>query len=194
MGNIESKTDAGTLEYNVPGKPYAIGKQTENPGSVPERVQDITYTGFQRPSVIEENGYKATITYGPDYERNKMEMHKNSALQYTRYYLGSCYEKDVPASGSTTERLYVGGNAYNAPEVYIRTGSGAWTLHYIHRDHLGSTTAITNSSGNNVAEYSYDPWDVNVILSTSRHTHPPPLLLCCLNAATRDTNICQCLD
>jgi hypothetical protein len=52
-------------------------------------------------------------------------------LQYTRYYLGGCYEKDVPASGNTTERLYIGGSsAYNAPAVYIRTGSGAWTLHY----------------------------------------------------------------
>jgi YD repeat-containing protein len=65
MGNITSKTDAGTLEYNVQGKPYAIGTQTGNPGSVPERVQDITYTGFQRPSTIEENSYKATFTYVP---------------------------------------------------------------------------------------------------------------------------------
>jgi RHS repeat-associated protein len=158
MGNITSKTDAGTLEYNVPGKPYAIGTQTGNLGSVPERVQDITYTGFQRPSTIEENGYKATFTYGPDYVRSKMEIRNSSALQSTRYYLGGCYEKDVPASGSTTERLYIGGNAYNAPAVYIRTGSGAWTLHYIHRDHLGSITAITNTAGTKIAEYSFDPW------------------------------------
>jgi RHS repeat-associated protein len=87
-----------------------------------------------------------------------MEVRKNSALQYSSYYFGTSYEKDVPASGSTTERLYVGGSAYNAPAVYIRTGSGAWTLHYIHRDHLGSITAITNSSGSKIAEYSYDPW------------------------------------
>jgi hypothetical protein len=151
MGNITSKTDAGTLDYYVSGKRFAIGAQTGNPGSVPARIQDITYTGFQRPSAIEENGYRATITYGPDRERNKMEMRNNSALQYTRYYLGGCYEKDVPASGSTAERLYIGGNAYNAPAVYIRTGSGAWTLHYIHRDHLRSITAITNSSGSKVS-------------------------------------------
>jgi RHS repeat-associated protein len=87
-----------------------------------------------------------------------MEIRNNSTLQSTRYYLGGCYEKDVPASGSTTERLYIGGNAYSAPAVYIRTGSGAWTLHYIHRDHLGSITAITNSSGSRIAEYSFDPW------------------------------------
>jgi RHS repeat-associated protein len=79
-------------------------------------------------------------------------------LQYSRYYFGTSYEKDVPASGSTTERLYVGGSACNAPAVYIRTGSGTWTLNYIHRDNLGSITAITNSSGSKVAEYSYDPW------------------------------------
>jgi RHS repeat-associated protein len=58
----------------------------------------------------------------------------------------------------TTISGVVGGVAYNAPAVYIRTGSGDWTLHYIHRDHLGSITAITNSSGSKVVEYSYDPW------------------------------------
>jgi RHS repeat-associated protein len=158
MGNITSKTDAGTLEYNVPDKPYAIGKQTGNPGSIPERVQDIMYTGFQRPSAIEENGYRVTITYGPDYNRNKMEMRENSELQGMLYYLSSGYEKEIPPSGSSTERLYIGGNAYSAPAVYARTGTGAWSLYYIHRDHLGSITAISNTAGGRMAEYSYDPW------------------------------------
>jgi RHS repeat-associated protein len=160
MGNITSKTDAGTLTYNVSGKPYAIGEQTGNPGSVPERQQDIVYTGYHRPASITENNNVASFTYGPGYERNKMEMRNSGALQYTRYYLGGIYEKDVPASGSTTERLYVGGSAYDAPAVYIRTGGtgGTWTLHYIHRDHLGSITAITNTAGAKVAEYSFDPW------------------------------------
>ncbi|MDR0560367.1 MAG: hypothetical protein LBG92_09345, partial [Prevotellaceae bacterium] len=158
-GNIKAKTDAGTMEYAIAGKPYAISRQTSAPaGGVPLRQQDITYTGFQRPSSIEENRYKATLSYGPGYRRNKMEMRLNSALQYTRYYIGDSYEKDVPASGNATERLYAGGTAYNAPAVYIRTGGGAWTLYYIHRDHLGSITAITDASGNKTAEYSFDPW------------------------------------
>ncbi|MDR2423293.1 MAG: RHS repeat-associated core domain-containing protein [Prevotellaceae bacterium] len=158
-GNITAKTDAGTLEYNIQGKPFAITKQTGNPaGGVPMRQQDVSYTGFARPSSIAENSYKTNLTYGPGHERNKMEISLNNVQQYTRHYLGGIYEKDVPASGTATERLYVGGTAYNAPAVYIRTGTGAWTLYYIHRDHLGSITALTNSSGTKTAEYSFDPW------------------------------------
>jgi hypothetical protein len=28
----------------------------------------------------------------------------------------------------------------------------------VHRDHLGSITAITNTDGTKIAEYSFDPW------------------------------------
>jgi uncharacterized protein RhaS with RHS repeats len=76
--------------------------------------------------------------------------------------------------------------------IHIGGRSEAWTLRYIHHDHPGSIMAITNSSGSKVAEYSFDPWDANEILSTSRHTHPTTLRRYCLDAATQDTNICRC--
>lgn len=75
-----------------------------------------------------------------------------------RFYIGNGYEVDVK-SGGTTERLYLGGDAYSAPAVYIKDAStGSWNLYYICRDYLGSITAITNSSGSLVQELSYDAW------------------------------------
>ena len=57
---------------------------------------------------------------------------------------------------TNTECLYLGGDAYSAPAVYVRQGN-TWQVYYIIRDYLGSICAITNSGGL-VAEYSYDPW------------------------------------
>lgn len=37
-----------------------------------------------------------------------------------RHYLAGCYERDVPVSGATIDRLYLGGTAYNAPVVLTR--------------------------------------------------------------------------
>jgi RHS repeat-associated protein len=87
-----------------------------------------------------------------------MEIRNGATLQYTRYYLGDCYEKDVKPDNTTTERLYLGGTAYKAPAVYVRTNGGAWTLYYIQRDHLGSITGLSNTIGALAHEYSYDPW------------------------------------
>jgi len=160
MGNITAKTDAGNLEYQTPGKPYAVSKQSNNPGAVPQRLQTIEYNSLQKAVSIVENGSRADFTYGPSCERSSMTLHINSMHEITRYYVAGCYEKDVENLGvpNTTERLYIGGSAYTAPAVYIRTNSGAWQLNYLHRDYLGSITAITNEQGQLAAEYSYDAW------------------------------------
>jgi len=44
--------------------------------------------------------------------------------------------------------------------VAIRSNSGAWVLHYIHRDYLGSIVAVTNTNTTNTAveTNSYDAW------------------------------------
>ena len=69
-----------------------------------------------------------------------------------RYYVGSRYEVDLHE-----ELLYLGGDAYNATAVYKKEGNN-WNIYYICRDYLGSVCSITNSSGQEVANYSYDAW------------------------------------
>ena len=78
--------------------------------------------------------------------------------ELTRYYIGGRYEQDIRSGGATTERLYLGGDAYSAPMVLVREGTGNWTPLNIGRDYLGSVTHIVTADGTLVAEYSYDPW------------------------------------
>ncbi|GHT84110.1 hypothetical protein FACS18947_1080 [Bacteroidia bacterium] len=58
----------------------------------------------------------------------------------------------------TREKLYLGGDYYSAPAIYVREDGGSWNIYYICRDLLGSITHITNSAGTVVQELSYDAW------------------------------------
>jgi len=75
-----------------------------------------------------------------------------------RYYTSDCYEIDDRAVGGLKEKLYLGGDFYTAPAVYVKDGSGNWQLYYIFRDYQGSITHIANSSGSVMQELSYDAW------------------------------------
>ena len=85
-----------------------------------------------------------------------MQIKKGGNNYLTRYYLGNVYEIDNKV-GETKEKLYFGGNYYDAYAVYVKQ-NGVWQLNYICRDYLGSITHVTNSTGALLAEYSYDAW------------------------------------
>ena len=124
---------------------------------VPSRVQNVTYTCYSLPSIMTEGGRSAAFTYNGDGARVKMNVSDGATSVLARYYIGNQYELDVTSTG-TTERLYLGGDAYSAPAVYIKEGSGTWTFYNIGRDYLGNITHIATSDGTLVEENSYDPW------------------------------------
>lgn len=104
-----------------------------------------------------EGGRSAAFTYNGDGARVKMNVSDGATSVLSRYYIGNQYELDVTPNG-TTERLYLGGDAYSAPAVYVKEGSGAWTFYNIGRDYLGNITHIATADGTLVEENSYDPW------------------------------------
>jgi len=157
-GNINSRSEIGAFQYAVAGKPYALSGVTTPSALIPQRNQTITYTSFKRPASIVEGDYTAAFTYNGEDGRVKMELKKSSAKFLNRYYLSDCYEIDDRATGGVKEKLYLGGDFYSAPAVYVKEGTGAWNIYYICRDYLGSITHITNGSGSVVQELSYDAW------------------------------------
>jgi RHS repeat-associated protein len=156
-GNLTGKTDVGTFYYTNSSKPYALSGADLASNAVPLRNQNITYSSFEQPLNIAENGYMAGFTYNAEGQRVKMELQQNGIVHLVRHYLGACYEKDLGVGG-TKEKLYLGGDAYSAPAVYVKQGSGSWQLYYICRDYLGSITHLANSSGSLIQELSYDAW------------------------------------
>lgn len=157
-GNILSMDGVGSMTYGSAGHPYRITMLTpEGDGLVPGRRQSVSYTCYNRPSVLTEGGRSAAFTYNGDGDRVKMYVADGAAQVLSRYYIGGRYEYDQTVSGSE-ERLYLGGDAYSAPMVYRRENGGNWTAYNIGRDYLGNVTQIATLDGTPVAEYSYDPW------------------------------------
>ena len=154
-GNITKKGDVGSFTYGISGKPFAVSEVTLT-NNISVGTQNVSYTSFDRPTSITDNGYTANFTYNGDYDRVKMALQKNSSNTLTRYYLGGCYELDIKPSG-TTEKLYLNGGYYDAPAVLIKKGSSK-NVYYILRDHLGSITHVINASGTVMQELSYDAW------------------------------------
>ena len=158
-GNITAIGGVGSFSYGDASHPYRVTGYTPASGSsaVQFRDQTVTYSATDRPLVLSEGGRSAAFTYNAAGDRAMMEISDSSGEVLTRYYAGGRYELDHTSS-STTERLYLGGDAYSAPLVYQKTGSGSWTLYNIGRDYQGSITHIATAGGTLVAEYSYDPW------------------------------------
>lgn len=159
-GNLLSRSEIGTFGYGLTAKPYALtGVNTES-GIVPHSPQEIGYTSFSRPENIGENGTTATFTYNEDFERIKMVIKPSSSeVTTTVQYLGGNFESVYKSTSTTAfeERLYLGGDYYNATAVYVRKNNKR-TLYYILRDYLGSIVALADESGNVVERNSYDAW------------------------------------
>ena len=156
-GNITGIDSVGEMAYSDSSRPYQLTSLSAEDDVVPSRVQNVTYTCYGRPSIIIEGGRSAAFTYNGDGERVKMNVSDGVTSVLSRYCIGKRYEMDVTPAG-TVERLYLGGDAYSAPAVYVREGSEEWNFYCIGRDYLGNITHIATSDGTLVEENSYDPW------------------------------------
>lgn len=155
-GNTTSKVSLGTFEYNDVKKPYAVTDIIPGSGIL-QTTDSIVYNNMMRPSLIIAGSITTSFTYNGNADRVKMHVKNNGMDQLQRYYAGGQYEVDVRLTG-TEERLYLGGDAYSAPAVYVRQGTGAWQVQYVGRDYLGSITHLIDATGVVKQELSYDPW------------------------------------
>lgn len=163
LGNPTSKSGTGYYSYGTASSPFRVtGLSLADAAAVPARSQTVSYNVLDRPSSLSEGGRRASFTYDADGERVKMEVCEvagpDTTALLTRYYIGGRYELDVTASGARRRRLYLGGDAYSAPAVYVKDSTQAWTILAIGRDYLGSVTHVADASGTLLAQYSYDPW------------------------------------
>ena len=158
-GNLTSIASVGTMTYPDSAHPYRISRLNASSVFVTmPNSQTVTYTAYDRPAALTEGPPIVVFSYNADYDRVRMLTTVYGSTVMSKHYIGKRYEKEYVNNGTTTERLFVGGDAYSAPMVLQRTGNGAWTPYVIGRDYLGSITHILNTNGTLVAEYSYDAW------------------------------------
>jgi len=125
---------AGTYIYGYD----ANGNMTSGSGRV------ITYDFENRPTSIIKGGVTSTFVYDGDGGR----VQKTDSTG-TTIYIGALYVCD---NGSCSKMIFAGGKRVAMKEV----SGGA--VSYYHPDHLGSTSVVTDSSGNSEQDLSYYPY------------------------------------
>ncbi len=152
-GNITSKPDAGSYTYDGI-KLNAVTSVTNPAGIISLTSQNITYTGFNKASLITEGTYETQITYGTDNQRIKSVLKNNGNVIKTTYYIPG-YEKEV-TTGGTRELHYIN-SPYGLVAIMIKQG-GNTSTYFTETDHLGSIIGLINADGSYAEQFSFDPW------------------------------------
>ncbi len=167
MGNITSRSDVAggaTWTYSTTQK-HAVTEAGSssynysydgNGNATARQGNSITWTSYNYPVTVNAGSGSTAETvafsYGPDRKRWQ-QMYTGNGTSESTNYVGGLME--VVSSGSVTDyRHYIYAGA-EPVAVYSRKTSGVNTFSYLHSDHQGSLTAITNSSGTPVVNESF---------------------------------------
>lgn len=155
QGKITSKDDVGNYNYNNANN--QVSEINDNLGSIPEFIQVVEYTAFNKISHISEDVYTSDFIYGPDQERKVMSVEAEESFYYSRIYVGGDYEiEDHSIKGRRRLHFISGGDGVVA--IYVMDDNDEGQLYYLHKDYLGSILSITNEEGELVEECSFDAW------------------------------------
>jgi RHS repeat-associated protein len=118
------------------------GNQTSGPG------RSISWSGENMPTSITNAGVTETYTYNADGQRVTRTLNGLTVV-----YLEGLTEELT--NGSEVKRYYT----LNGQTVAMRRmDTSTSTLTYLHGDHLGSVSLLTNSSGGGPITQEFDPW------------------------------------
>lgn len=183
MGNITSKTSLGSYAYPLSGtssiRPHALSgvgassysydndADDQGNGNMTSRAGDaITWYSYDKPNTINKSGGNSSqFFYGADRSRFKQVATIGSGgpltagTETTLYVAGGMFEKVTKSpSGVVEYKHYIMGGSGGAVAIRtLRAGTSSVNdTRYLHKDHLGSLTVITDESAGVVARLSYD--------------------------------------
>ena len=187
IGNITKKYDAGS-EYSYGDNPndpttllHAVSyvKALENSPPTPNDVteirtdkQEITYNGFNQPSLIVEGVGTSLIKklryiYDIDGTRIKSIYTEengagvvNTAKTIQHYYIGN-YEFEKDANNNIIRQINYIYTPVGLSAVLCKETGQSDSYFYTYTDHLGSITCVTAPNGVPIYDQSFDAWGRN---------------------------------
>ncbi len=150
--NIKNRVLKVTSGANGTGTTVYNFSKYDNRGNVlNDGSRTFTYTSYDKPSRITKGSIATDMSY--DHGRNLYRRvdHRSDGITDTLYVKG-LYERVKGSNGVTEHKYYVGNT------VVTDRSNGKHDTLYLHKDHLGSTTSITNASGAVVQHINYDAW------------------------------------
>ena len=175
LGNITSKSGVGTYYYrgNCGNGGYGIhavcetgdgiqyqydanGNLTNDTAAGGAGGRGITYTTFDKPSVITKGSHTTTFAYGPGRSRF-LRTDSNAGGTTTTRYIGNV-EKITNPDGSQEIRRYLPGGTLITISLDDNGNQIDRDTMFRYMDHLGSLDVVTDSVGEVEASYSFDAW------------------------------------
>lgn len=157
LGRMTSKTKPEGIVFTnadyAGDKPHALKSVQAPHGIFPEEKLDMAYTTFDKVSSISEGNNTIHYDYGYDHQRIRMT-ENNEGVVRTKTYIGNCEYVARPEGTSSWTIL----SSPTGTFAVVETFQGRTVVHYIHKDHLGSWTAITDGQGNIEQEKHFDAW------------------------------------
>ena len=141
-------------DYDGP-KPHAIKSAQSQSDLFPTNRMDIQYTLFDKVASIPEGSKQVAFDYGYDHQRIMMSETTADGTSRTKIYINQC-EFIEQEKGSPVVRTILSGPS--GVFAVAENKDGKTEVHYIHKDHLGSWTTISDSRGNIEQECHYDAW------------------------------------
>ncbi len=107
------------------------------------------------------------FVYNSSLERRKTILFQDGELIKTKYFLGS-YEKEITTEGQ--KKLHYIPTPEGIVSVYQIDENEEGSMFYLHKDHLGSITQITDEAGDLVQSVNYNAWGVRKIITDNTGT------------------------
>jgi RHS repeat-associated protein len=158
LGRMTQKTNAGQPVFsnaNYSGDhPHAIKSATASPGTFPQERMDIVYTPFGKVAQIQEGTKQITYQYGYDHQRIQV-IENIDGVRREKLYANN-FEVIMQPDGTIIKRTLL--SCPTGIFAVVEDINGETSLHYIHKDHLGSWTIITDEEGQIEQENWFDAW------------------------------------
>ncbi len=172
LGNLTSKTGIGSYSYGG-SRPHAVtqvaghnvnydanGNVTQNYNFTSSVTRNLSWSSYNKPVQIDQGTTTLTFKYGAGRELFRQGTSANSNPTEYRYYINPVFEVDSKVGKNTYIHYIKAGSQTVGMFKSINDfaqGNDTEETRYLHRDHLGSITAITDETALVVESLSYDP-------------------------------------
>ena len=162
QGRLEDKEVNGISVFSAaqydPAKPHQITGASV-PADTPILRTNIEYTMFDKVENLRRDA-KHIIRWEYGYDHQRIEMTQfGLAMTLEKKYVDNCEFVKIMTDDYMQKSLtYLSGPMGVFAVVEKDVESNDFSVNYIHKDHLGSWTAITDQDANVEQEVSYDAW------------------------------------
>jgi len=164
-GNVTGRSDVGAYTYGDPAHPHAVTAAGSHTFTYDANGNQVTRDGasqawatFNLPVQLAQpiggTTHQSQFSYGPSHQRWRQIASYANGTETTLYVGGLLEKESTTTTGKTYWRHYVP-TPSGMTVIVSRSPDASTSTHYLLSDHIGSSDAILDSSGEVVARESF---------------------------------------